>query len=302
MRVLLTGAAGFLGGRILALLRHRGFDVLPVARSGARTGDGFQWVRADLAEADLESCVTSDVDAICHVAARITLGERLEDLEACLRDNVLATTRLLQFALRRGIKRFVSTSTVGLYQRPTRQVPVTEAYPVAGSSFYAGSKLMKELALGAAGVRDNMSAFALRCSSIYGPGMRENSVLPVFVNQARRGLPIRIHGTGRRSQDFVYVDDVAEAHVVALQIPAPPGLTVCNVGSGVETTLTELGNTVIGVFSKSKGCLEYVPMSNEAEDRFFLDVTRLRRELGVVPIGLAEGLKRMNMALGEDVR
>jgi UDP-glucose 4-epimerase len=298
MRVLLTGAAGFLGRRVLALLLSRGFEVVAVTRREiAPQAPRLTRVTGDLAELDLASASVGDVDAICHTAANVSVGDRLDQLASCMRDNVMATSRLIRFALDRGIGRFVFTSSVAVYERPVRVLPVDEEYPATASSFYAASKRLGELALGAADVRAGLASFALRASSIYGPRMRPGSVLPLFVGRAERGEPIRILGNGDRSQDFVFVDDVARAHLAALEAPAPQGLTVCNVGTGVETSLKQLARASRDVFDVAGRCrVEHLASPDAPEDRFVLDVTRLRDTLGVAPMGLVEGLRRMKEA------
>ncbi|HWS31960.1 MAG TPA: NAD-dependent epimerase/dehydratase family protein, partial [Actinoplanes sp.] len=205
MRVVVTGAAGFIGSHLVGALRAAGHDVTGADLAGAD-------VRCDLATDDLRSI--ADTDLILHLAGRPGVRSSWGDGAAgAHRDNVVATRRLLEAAA--GV-RFVFASSSSVYGDAGR--PCTEDDPVDPRSPYAESKAEAELLVRAA---DN--TVILRYFSVYGPRQRPDMAFHRFVEAALDGTPAPLYGDGGQSRSFTYVGDVVDATIRAAETPLPSG-------------------------------------------------------------------------------
>lgn len=218
MRVALTGATGYTGGRLLEALVARGHSVSVLARptSVARVRGGARVVLGDLADAPALARLVESAEAVVHVAAVYrTAGHP----DAYYRDvNVGGTERLLEASARAGVARFVHTSTVGVHGHVERP-PADEDSPIAPDDVYQGTKAEAEaLALGFHQKR-GLPVTVVRPGAIYGPG--ETRLLKLF-RAIARGL-YAVVGSGRAYYHPVYVDDLVEGFLLALTRPEAVG-------------------------------------------------------------------------------
>lgn len=279
MKVVLFGAAGFLGRQVRALLT--GHEVVGVDRL---PGDGL--VTADITQPASLDALTIEPDVVVNLAARVptsasTLAEHREMFEV----NTIGAANVAHWAVKRGAKRLVFGSTLVVTNRPW-PVPLTEdaaTSPTGPVAAYAASKLSGELVGGSIMRAAQRSFTALRYSAMYGPGMVWIGVLPMFLDAARAGK--RLSATSGANADFLHVRDAARATVAAVQDVSDG---VFNVAAGVETSIVELARTALTVCGRSP---EDVDVTPGAPARAVVDVTRLRTELRVDPgLTLAEGL------------
>jgi nucleoside-diphosphate-sugar epimerase len=217
LRVLVTGAMGFVGRAISNRLRIEGFDVIAHAR---RPSPGIDWV-ADLAdEAQMHGAAALRMDAVVHCAAAIPA--RSSEFN---RDNMAATSTLIA-ALDEvsSLRRVVHVSTVAVYKRPVsgRWIIAEDADTVEvddpATDPYARSKRFSELTLSSlSSNRPEVGIVHVRASSVYGPGMVATTLLPTFVRRARQNVPLVVHGARGYMQNFVHVNDIADL-VAALSV------------------------------------------------------------------------------------
>jgi UDP-glucose 4-epimerase len=278
------------GRYILNELERRGHTVVCLDLHAAPQFGGAEWIEADLAKINGDRI--GEVEAICHVGASISTGTYYSDYEACLKSNMVGTARLVKWAIKHKVERFVYTSSAGLYSRPISILPVREDAEIKAPNAYLLSKLFCELLLKSQDVQSVLSIWVLRLASPYGPGQRPGSVLPIFIRNVLSNEPIRIVGDGTRSQDFVCVLDVARAHVQALELSQSPGFNIVNLGAGHEVSLNDLAYEILKAFGAKRNIvIEHVPIEVNELDRFVLDVTRLRNKLGIHPMIISEGLR-----------
>jgi nucleoside-diphosphate-sugar epimerase len=301
MRILLTGAAGFVGRNVLKELERKGHTVVCVDLYADRKIGGSKWIVGDLAKMNWNKI--EKVDGICHVGAAVNQGKSKDEIEACLQTNIIGTTRLVQWAMKKKITRFVYTSSAGLYSRPAQKLPVNEEARIETPNGYLLSKLYGEILLKKREIQKIISVIALRLSSPYGPGQNTKSVLSIFIRNVVSDEPIKIFGTGNRSQDFIGIFDVAEAHVKALEISSSPGFSLINLGSGQETSLNQLAREILKVFgNRQKGIIEHISDSSHENDRFFLDLNKMKKVLGIHPKRISEGLKLLKPSMLDYMR
>lgn len=227
-RVLITGANGLLGSRVVALLLRRGHVVHGVVRPGARPlPPGALRLECDLSDGRSWDLPPSPLDAVVHLAQ----PRRHRDFPAAADDmvavNVLATARLLELARRAGATRFVFASSGGVYAPSA--LPLAEEDPIQPDAFYLSTKRAgEELVLG---YRSVLATTILRPFFIYGPGQREDMLLPRLAQRVLAGEPITLEGQDGLEINPIHVEDAAKAVVGAL---AGEGHLVANL-AGFET-------------------------------------------------------------------
>jgi dihydroflavonol-4-reductase len=220
MRVALTGASGYTGGRVLGALRGRGDAVAVLVRPGSVTPElrasGADVVAGDLSEGDAVARLVEGADAVVHVAAVYRTAGHPDRYYHDV--NVQGTRRLLEAAARAGVRRFVHTSTVGIYG-DVKQPPADETATPAPSDVYQRTKAEAD-ALALAFHRERgLPVAVVRPGAIYGPG--ERRLLKLFRAIARGRYAIV--GSGRPFYHPVYVDDLVAGMLLALERPEAVG-------------------------------------------------------------------------------
>jgi nucleoside-diphosphate-sugar epimerase len=212
MKVALTGATGYTGGRLLKALEARGHGVRALVREGGRLGEGAKAtpITGDLTDRASLERLMEGADAVVHVAAVYrTAGHT----DAYYRDvNVGGTEGLLEAAARRGVSRFVHTSTVGVHGDVERP-PADEASPMAPGDIYQETKAEAETLARRFHESRGLPVTIVRPGAIYGP--REKRFLKLFRAIARGRYAIV--GTGRPFYHPVFIDDLVEGYLLALE-------------------------------------------------------------------------------------
>lgn len=257
MRVLVTGAAGFIGSNLVDRALAEGHDIVAVddlsrgrlenledARqvNASRPG-AFTFVRHDITEPDFRDvAVAARPEVICHLAAQIDVRVSVADPLLDARLNVLGTINVLEAAVAAGVRKVVFTSSGGSIYGTPAQLPVSERAKVAPESPYAASKVAGEIYLGTYRALHGLDYTSLALGNVYGPRQDphgEAGVVAMFASAFRDGRPTTIYGDGTSTRDYVYVDDVVDAFVRALQ-PAFASGRRLNIGTGVQTSVREL--------------------------------------------------------------
>lgn len=297
MRVLVTGAAGFIGSHICDLALHEGHDVVALDDlstgqernlASAASNPAFRFVRADIRDLGQIQPHFEGVDWVLHLAGRSDIVPSIEQPTEYFDVNVKGTLNVLEAAKHHGVKRFVYTASSSCYGI-AKQYPTPETAPVQPEYPYALTKAMgEELAMHWAKVYQ-LPALSLRLFNVYGPRSRTNgaygAVFGVFLAQMLKGLPVTVVGDGSQTRDFTFVTDVARAFLAA----ARSSLTgeIFNVGSGGHYSINRLVDLL--------GCeRSYIPKRPGEPDCTFADTRRIREALGWTPqVSFDEGVKVM---------
>lgn len=232
MKVLVTGAAGFLGGHVARRFRDEGWDVVGFDLQSFEE-PGIKSVQGDLTEGAAVDYIVSEVDVVAHIGAIGDVYLAGEQPTLAARVNVVGTSTVVEAALHHD-KRVVYASTWEVYGEPDYE-PLDEKHPTRPDHPYNITKLGGESLLLAATELRGLSGLALRLGTAFGSGLRPNSVFRIFLDKARAGEPITIQGDGLQGRQFTHASDIARAFVLAagsslsgeaLNIVAPDTVTI----------------------------------------------------------------------------
>jgi UDP-glucose 4-epimerase len=298
---LVTGGAGFIGAAIGRRLLQRGDRVVVVddLSTGARANvpAGAEFVLADLrSDAAIAALDGRGIDAILHLAAQSSGEISHADPIADFDTNARGTFLLLRWAERVGIKRFLFASSMAVYG--STQGPVAEDQPAAPVSFYGASKAAAETIVSLFG-RHGGAPTIFRLFNVYGPGQNldnlRQGMASIYLEQMLRGGPIVVKGSLDRYRDLVYIDDVVDAWLLALESPSSVGETY-NVGTGQKTTVRSLVDGLLRSAGHAPGAIPVTIATGTPGDVHgsVANVTHIVRDLGWTPrLGLDEGLHQM---------
>jgi UDP-glucose 4-epimerase len=301
MNVLVTGGAGYVGSVATEALLARGHRVVVVddLRTGHRDAvpDGAAFVLADVADAELVGYALEEhrVEAILHFAASSLVGESMAAPLDYFDNNVTGALRLWRTALRHGVKRVVVSSTAALYGTPDA-VPIPETARLAPESVYGETKLQLERALRWLASTAGVGSIALRyfnaagASGTRGEDHRPESHLIPIVLQAAAGRreKVAVFGDdyptpdGTAVRDYVHVEDLADAHVRALEVLEPGVARAFNLGNGQGYSVRQ----VIDVAREVTGAdiaVEASPRRAGDPPVLVADASAAHRDLGWTP-------------------
>lgn len=297
--VLITGGAGFLGCHAVEELLGHGHSVAVLDNmSRARP-----WCVEKLERLGVEIVVGRAGDSralarlrgfehVIHMAALTDVRESISRPSEYLRNNVLETARLAEWALRRGVRLFTFISSASVYGEPVR-IPVDEDHPLAPLSPYGASKAAGELLIRSLGASRGLRFSIARPFNIYGPGQSGSyaGVISKFAERILSGKPPIIYGDGLQERDFVYVEDVARA--LRMIVEAEPAGAVYNIGSGRGVSIRDLARIMIAL-AGSKVKPIHKPARRGEIRVSVASIQRISRDLGWRPsTGIEEGLEKL---------
>lgn len=242
-KILVTGAAGFLGRHVVDRLIADGHDVTTLDMAEVRRTD-VRTVLGDLLDLESVSTAVDGQDVICHIGAigDVYLAAQNPALAAAV--NVTGTANVAEAAARSGA-RVVYASTWEVYGEPEYE-PLDEDHPCTPDHPYNITKLAGERLLMAADKMRDVPVLALRLGTAYGFGLRPNSVFRLFIDRARRGEPITIQGDGLQSRQFTHSDDIAAAF--SLGCSSDLRATALNIVSEESVSIKQLAELVVSRF------------------------------------------------------
>ncbi len=297
MRFLITGGAGFLGAALANRLVEAGHEVRVL--DDLSGGDESQllpdvaFTRGDVRDVPRLWTLLHGVECVYHLAARVHVPESLQYPSEYNAVNVGGTVSVLEAMRDAGVRRVVLASSGAVYGDQPQQ-PVYEHMVPNPQSPYAVSKLAAEYYVRTIAQLWGMEAVCLRIFNAYGPGQPLRAsfppVIPSFISRILSGGSVVVHGDGRSTRDYVYLDDVVMALVSA---SSAPGIDrqVINVGSGVETSVLDLMRLIEHVTGR-----EARPLNSKTSggaSRLQADLTLARDLLNYAPaVSLEEGLRR----------
>jgi UDP-glucose 4-epimerase len=300
-RVLVTGGAGFIGSHVADAYLGQGHQVWVVddLSSGKRENvpEGATFCEMSIEDPALIGLFFEvGFDLVNHHAAQVNVRTSVADPQRDARNNILGLLNVLESARRTGTQRVIYVSSGGVvYGEPT-MTPTPEAAPKYPRSPYGVAKLCGELYLNYYREVHGLSYVALRYSNVYGPRQDphgEAGVVAIFSNRLLAGEELHIFGDGEQTRDYVFVEDVARANLVAAELYLGGGSELdhfaFNVGTGVGTSVKRLADALQKVSGVRVEWCHKPPRSGEL-DHSTLDTSRLLRRGWGAEVELEEGL------------
>lgn len=282
MKVLITGDLGFVGTATKGLfdkkeIGYRGFDIMD-----AEDIRDLDFLRNFLRR----FMVANKPGRILHLAAVARFSDADKDPILTHETNVLGTQNVVQAAKEFSIP-LVYASTGSVYMPITEDPPITEDFPIRGNSVYGCSKALGELY-----VRQHTPHIILRYAHIYGREKRGHGLVGGFMDRIDRGLEPILYG-GKQSNDFTYIEDVAEANYLALTTSWDNWNNAYNIGTGEEITAEEAGELVCKLAGYEGKIQRRIGRTVDPQ-RFVFDISKAEKMLGYKPkFTFEKGLKEM---------
>lgn len=286
MRLLVTGASGFVGYAVATLLTQRGHDVIGLTRSPtSKLPDHVERIHGEITLQALVAAL-DNVDAVCHLAARTRVRESRADPLGYWQTNVGGTLALLHAMSMTGARRLVLASTCGVYGDQASQ-PIDETAPPSPTSPYGTSKLAADNAAMDLAGTGAIGAVSLRAFNITGalpghPDPDETRLIPRMMAVQRGAAPeLIVNGDGGAIRDFVHVADMAEAFALAVEACEPGTARVYNIGSGRPTRVRDVIRVVEEVTGRPVA-RRHVPPAAEPQ-KLLADSKAIQADLGWNP-------------------
>lgn len=237
--VLVTGGAGFLGHHLCRKLDNVGYGVKVF---DLRPNEEFKTTIGDLREKgslELKEALRG-VGAVIHLAGFIEAGESVQDPRKYVENNILGSFNLLEAMRETDVKKIIFSSSAAVYGEPT-QVPIPESAPTYPVNTYGSTKAAVEVLMSSYAYNYGFSAIALRYFNLYGPGENHNPethLIPRFIYMMKNNMDLTVWGDGQHKREYVYVEDIATAHILALGLNK--GFEAINLSSGRGNSVQEV--------------------------------------------------------------
>jgi len=247
--ILVTGGAGFIGSNLVDVLVARGYAVRVLdnlstgKRSNLSDAAGVEFIEGDVADAQVMRRAVRGVRAVVHLAAVASVQASVDDPVGTHQSNLVGTLNLCEAMREEGIHRVVFASSAAVYGNNGEGQAIDEDTPKAPLTPYAADKLASEHYLDFYRRQHGLEPVVFRFFNIFGPRQDPSSpysgVISIFTERAQKGLPIAVFGDGEQTRDFLYVGDLVEVLVQALESTEVEAGAI-NVGLNRATSLNEL--------------------------------------------------------------
>lgn len=294
-RVLITGAAGFIGMHTSIRFLREGWDVVgldnmndyysvslkrdrlsEITSTASKFSRSFNMYESDLNSNVWTELISFEFEAIVHLAAQAGVRYSIENPRAFLESNILGFQSVIDFVSKTGIKRFLYASSSSVYGKNSSQPFSEKAACDSPESYYASTKRANELMAKSYFHTEGLSSIGLRFFTVYGPWGRPDMAPMLFAKAGSSDQAIKVFNQGKQERDFTYVDDIVEGiFLLTIMENFPNQSLVCNIGYGEPVGLMEF----ISLLEKSIGkkfIKEFVDAQQGDVESTFADTTLLK--------------------------
>lgn len=297
MKIIVTGGAGFIGSNIVDALIKEGHEVAVVDNLSTGREENVnasaQFFNTDITDNEALENVFENFrpEVIFHAAAQIDVRKSVDDPAFDAETNVIGSVNLFKLAVNYGVRRIVYSSTGGALYGEPKALPAAEETPIEPLSPYGVAKYCVENYLNYFKRLYGLERVILRYANVYGPRqdpLGEAGVVAIFTGKILKGEKPVIYGDGTQTRDYVYVEDIVRANLIALA--GKEG--VYNIGTGIETSVNDLVNIFAKVL-QAEISPQYTQARKGEVHRISLEGVRAKKELAFVPkVSIEEGLKK----------
>lgn len=288
-RVLVTGGAGFIGSHLSKRLLEMGLEVYVI--DNLSTGNiknlapGVNFFKGDILDQSMiKSIMDEGIEIVFHNAANVTIRGSVDNFCKDAENNVIGTLSVLRACERSKVRKFIFASSMAVYGDSEKPVPAGEKHKIAPLSPYGISKFASEMYIENICRSLGLYHVILRYFNTYGPGQAFTpyvGVITIFINRLLKGEPLTVFGDGNQCRDFVYIDDIIQSNIKAMEADINSG--TFNIGSGEGHTVNE----VAGILMKQLGSnADIVYSARKAEEltNSIADITHARSILAYSPL------------------
>jgi dTDP-glucose 4,6-dehydratase len=304
LRLLVTGAAGFIGSNFVRMIATGQFgaisevkvlDKLTYAgvKENLKLGENFpnyQFIQGDICDSDKVSQLISQVDVVVNFAAESHVDRSISGAADFVQTNIVGVQVLLDAIKASGRRiRFLQVSTDEVYGS-IEEGSWTEESPLLPNSPYSASKASGELLARSYSRTHGMDVVITRCSNNYGTHHFPEKLIPLFITNLIEGKKVPVYGTGENVRDWLHVDD----HCGGIYQVLMNGRSgeVYNIGGGRELTNNEITSLILNAMGADETSIEYVEDRKGHDLRYSVDWTKINRELGYEPqVKFEDGLR-----------
>ena len=295
MKILITGAAGFIGSHLSEKYVYDGHTVY--ALDNLMNGDinniqkilhkkNFKFIYDDICNDEAYSKLPTNLDAIIHLAAQIHVERSIVNPTETFKINVDGTLKILEFARKHDIKKILHASTSEVYGS-AEYVPMDEHHPLSAKHPYGVSKVASDRICYTYNETYDLGVDILRCFNSFGPRQKDNgygSVVSIFINRVLQNKPPIIYGSGEQTRDYMFIEDTINAYTKVLMAKGNPAKDGMNFGSGKEISVNKLAELAIKYAAANKQLkpIHIDPRPIEVE-RLLADNSKANKLLGFKP-------------------
>lgn len=262
-KVLVTGGAGFIGSHIVEKLLENNYNVIIIDNLSSGSienipnSDTLKFYQLNIEKDDLELVFQKETpDYVIHLAAQTSVNFSISHPYYDANMNVMASIKLLELCKKYNIRKFITASSAAIYGNP-KYLPIDENHPTEPMSQYGLSKLTMEKYIKLSGI----PYIIFRFSNAYGPrqkSSKESGVVAIFNNAMKNNEPINIYGDGEQIRDFIYVEDIANICIKAINL---------NVENEIINFSTNKGVSLNQLFKVMKSLYNYTLNANYLPER-----------------------------------
>ena len=296
----MTGGAGFIGSNLSReLAKENQVTIIDDLSTGYIENiqdlinkDIIKFVEGSIIDIDVLQKIFNNVDYVFHEAAVVSVPLSIKDPIITNNVNINGTLSVLKAAMDNNVKKVVYASSCAVYGDPSR-LPIKEDFSLDPLSPYALSKLACEYYCKIFNEVYNLPTVSLRYFNVYGPYQDPKSeyaaVIPIFINRCIKGESLVIYGDGGQTRDFVFVDDIVQANILAAESKVVGNF---NIGGGNHISINDLAKIIMSLSKKDLKIIYQSPRSGEIMHSF-ADISKAREKLGFKPkFDLREGLEK----------
>ncbi|HEY6536825.1 MAG TPA: GDP-mannose 4,6-dehydratase [Candidatus Nitrosocosmicus sp.] len=295
MKILITGAAGFLGSHLSEKYVRDGHIVYALDNllngnlNNIRTllhRKNFKFIHDDVRNQEIYQRLPTDLDAIIHLAAQIHVDRSIVNPEETFNINVNGTMKVLEFARMNDIEKILFASTSEIYGS-AKYVPMNEDHSLSAQHPYGVSKIAADRLCYTYNETYDLGIDILRCFNLFGPRQKDSGyggVIAIFINRILQNKPPIIYGNGDQTRDYMYITDAVDAYDKILTSTNNPGKNGINFGSGTEKSINEIAELILKHANSDKSLkpIHVDPRPTEVQ-RLYADISKAKTVLKFEP-------------------
>jgi len=296
-KILVTGGAGFIGSHLTDKLLQKGHKVLIIDNLSTgfkhHINHKAKFYQMDIRSVAIDKIIEKERPLVAyHLAAQVDVRKSLEDPNLDVEINISGSINLLRSCIKHKVQKVIFASTGGAIYGEQEYFPADEKHPAFPVSPYGVAKLTVEKYLHCFKENFGLGHTCLRLANVYGPRQNpkgDQGVVAIFCGKLLNGEQVTIYGDGKQTRDYVYIDDVVNAFVSALDYSKSE---VFNIGTSVETNVNQLYEILAGKVGSNSN-KTYGPERLGEQKRSVIDFAKAKKELNWEPeVNLEQGLSK----------